>query len=71
MPEPRVVEAVVEDPRWEAVGIAAVAERAARAALTASGRDSGAHEIGLLACDDARIAALNAEFRGKPRRPTC
>ena len=35
------------------------------AALTAAGRDPGAHEIGLLACDDARIAALNAEFRGK------
>ena len=52
-------------PRWEAAGIAAVAERAARAALAAVGRDPELHEIGLLACDDARIAALNAEFRGK------
>ena len=32
-----LVEAVVEDPRWEAAGIAAIAERAARAALTAAG----------------------------------
>lgn len=61
-----VVEAVIEDPRWEAAGIAGIAERAARAALVAVGRDPELHEIGLLACDDARIAALNAEFRGKP-----
>ena len=62
---PEVVEPVVEDPRWEAAGIAAVAERAARAALVAVARDPELHEIGLLACDDARIAALNADFRGK------
>ena len=31
----------------------------------AVGRDPELHEIGLLACDDARIAALNADFRGK------
>jgi probable rRNA maturation factor len=62
---PEVVEAVVEDPRWEEAGIAAIAERAARAALAAAERDPDLHEIGLLACDDARIAALNADFRGK------
>ncbi|MFO1142122.1 MAG: rRNA maturation RNase YbeY [Amaricoccus sp.] len=62
---PEVVEAVVEDPRWEAAGIVAVAERAARAALVVAGRDPELHEVGLLAADDARIAALNGEFRGK------
>jgi len=62
---PEVVELVVEDGRWEDVGIVAIAERAARAALLAMARDPGLHEIGLLACDDARIAVLNAEFRGK------
>jgi probable rRNA maturation factor len=61
-----LVEAVVEDPRWEAAGIAAAIERAGRAALAAAGRDPARHEIALLLCDDARIAALNAEFRGKP-----
>jgi probable rRNA maturation factor len=61
-----LVDIVIEDPRWSEAGIGAVAERAAAAALTASGRDPELHEIGLLACDDARIAALNAEFRGKP-----
>lgn len=64
MTEP-VVEAVVEDTRWEEAGIEALAERAARATLAAVGRDPDAHEIGLLACDDARIAVLNTEFRGK------
>jgi probable rRNA maturation factor len=60
-----VVEPVVEDPRWEAAGITEIAERAARAALAASGRDPELHEVGLLACDDARIASLNDAFRGK------
>jgi probable rRNA maturation factor len=60
-----LVEAVIEDARWEAVGLEALAERAARAALRAEGVDPSARSIGLLGCDDARIAALNAEFRGK------
>jgi len=73
MPEPGpgpaagLVDAAVEDDRWEACGLAALAERAARAALRESGLDPDRYEIGLLAADDARIAALNAEFRGKPR----
>jgi probable rRNA maturation factor len=64
---PELVETVVADARWEAAGIAEIAERAARAALVAVGRDPELHEIGLLACDDARIATLNAEFRDKAR----
>ena len=45
---PDLVEAVVEDPRWEAAAVAAVAERAGRAALGAAGRDPARHEIALL-----------------------
>jgi probable rRNA maturation factor len=63
MAEP--VEVLLEDARWGEAGIEALAARAARAALVAVGRDPELHEIGVLACDDARIAALNAEFRGK------
>lgn len=63
---PELVEAVVEDDRWSAAGIEVLAERAGRAALRAVGRDADRHEIGLLACDDARIAALNGEFRDRP-----
>jgi probable rRNA maturation factor len=61
-----LVDTVVEDARWEAFGLAGLAERAAKAALVALGLDPRCYEIGLLACDDARIADLNAEFRGKP-----
>jgi probable rRNA maturation factor len=60
------VELVIEDARWEAEGIAALADRAATAALVAAGRDPTRHALALLACDDARIAELNAAFRGKP-----
>lgn len=61
------VEVVIEDPRWNAAGIAQIAERAATATLAHLGLDPQAHDIVILACDDARIAALNADFRGKPR----
>lgn len=72
MPEiatPETIEPVIEDPRWEEAGVPAVAERAARAALVAVGRDPGQHEIGLLLADDARMTGLNGQFRGK-EKPT-
>jgi probable rRNA maturation factor len=59
------VEIALEDPRWRALDIAALARRAAAATLAELGLDPAAHEISVLACDDARIATLNAEFRGK------
>jgi probable rRNA maturation factor len=58
------VDLIVEDERWEAVGLAALAERACGAAL-AHLEVVGA-EISLMACDDRRIAELNAAFRDKP-----
>lgn len=60
----RLVDAVVEDPRWQECGLADLAETAARAALASIGRDPGHCEIGLLGTDDTGIAKLNAEFRG-------
>ncbi len=62
---PELVEPLIEDPRWEAAGIVERVERAARAALVAVGRDPDLHEVGLLLCDDARMAELNVQFRGK------
>ena len=59
-----LVDLVLEDPRWEAAGLEAVATSAARAALLVVGRDPAHHELSLLACDDARIAGLNETFRG-------
>jgi probable rRNA maturation factor len=61
-----LVETVTEDARWEAFGLAARAERAAEATLAALGQPPAGFQIALLACDDARIAVLNTEFRGKP-----
>ena len=58
------VDLIVEDARWEAVGLAVLAGRACGAALAHLGVVGG--EVSLLACDEARIAGLNAAFRGKP-----
>ena len=61
-----LVEIVIEDARWEGFGLAVLAEAAARAALAGLGLGAEGFQISLLACDDARIAVLNADFRGKP-----
>jgi probable rRNA maturation factor len=61
------VDIVIEDDRWAETGLEPLAVRAAEAALAHLGLDPGAWEIALLACDDTRIAALNADFRGKPQ----
>lgn len=56
----------IEDQRWVALGIEALAVQACEAALRHLEIDPQHFEISLLACGDARIADLNAEFRGKP-----
>jgi probable rRNA maturation factor len=61
------VDVVIEDDRWAAAGIEALSTRAVDATLARLGLGRGEWEIAVLACDDARIAALNADFRGKPR----
>ncbi len=61
-----LVDIVIEDSRWDALGLPVLAERAASAALNGLGLATKGFQISLLACDDARIATLNAEFRGKP-----
>lgn len=64
MPEDISADCVIEDERWETAGLESLAERAVTAALQW-------HKIGgevvVMGCDDARIAALNADFRGKPK----
>ena len=62
-----LVDVLAEDSRWESLGLARLAERAARATLERLRLDPGAYEISLLGCSDARIAELNADFRGKPQ----
>jgi probable rRNA maturation factor len=62
-----LVETVIEDARWERFGLAELADRAARAALAGVGLAAGGLQVVVMGCDDARIAALNADFRGKPQ----
>lgn len=66
MMEP-LVDTLTEDARWEAFGLAELAEEAARAVLIDQRLDPDRFEISLLGCNDARIADLNADFRGKPQ----
>ena len=61
------VETIIEDERWAAANLTALAERAAGAAMTQLGLDPEGYEIVVLGCDDDRIAALNADFRDKPQ----
>ena len=61
------IDVVTEDERWAEAGLDALATRATDATLAHLGLDPPAWEIVLLACGDDRIAALNADFRGKPR----
>lgn len=63
---PELVDTVFEDDRWQVFGLAALAETACAATLRNLDLDPADFEIALLACDDARIAALNADFRNKP-----
>jgi probable rRNA maturation factor len=62
-----LVDTVIEDARWEGFGLSPCAEAAGIATLAALGLRPAGFSIVLLGCNDARIAALNAEFRGKAR----
>jgi probable rRNA maturation factor len=62
-----LVDTLTEDARWEAFGLADLAETAARAVLVDRALDPDDFEISLLGCSDARIAELNEDFRGKPQ----
>lgn len=62
-----LVDTVIEDTRWEAFGLSSIAERAATAALAGVGLAAKGFSVSVMGCDDARIAALNADFRGKPQ----
>lgn len=56
------VDLVIEDARWEGADLEALARRAVSATLAVLDRSDAT--VVVLGCDDARIAALNAQFRG-------
>ncbi|MCF2905134.1 rRNA maturation RNase YbeY [Octadecabacter sp. CECT 8868] len=59
-----VADIIVEDDRWTE-NLALLAEQAVAAALSGVRLDPAPFEVSILACDDARIAALNEDFRQK------
>lgn len=63
-----LVDLVVEEQGWEELlpELHEAATTGAGLALEAAGLDPDRFTLCVLACDDARIAALNAAFRGKP-----
>ncbi|MEX0971247.1 MAG: rRNA maturation RNase YbeY [Paracoccaceae bacterium] len=63
---PDIADCVIEDARWDGCNLAVIAERATRAALAICALQGEDWEAAILACDDARIATLNGDFRGKP-----
>lgn len=58
------VDVLIEDARWEEVGLDRLSRRAAEATLAHLGLQPEGFTISLLGCDDARIMGLNADFRG-------
>ena len=56
----------IDDARWQQAQLETLATQAVTSTLTHLGIDPEACELSVLACDDPRIAELNAEFRDKP-----
>ena len=61
-----LVETVIEDARWQAAGLGTLVAPAVAASFAELGLDPAEFTLCVMGCDDARIALLNAEFRGKP-----
>ncbi|MDZ7905382.1 MAG: rRNA maturation RNase YbeY [Cypionkella sp.] len=57
---------ICEDPRWQGAGLAELAAPALAATFAELGLPQQGFTLCIMGCDDARIAALNADFRGKP-----
>ena len=62
-----LVDTLSEDQRWTELGLDALAEAACNTTLRHLGLPPEKFEISLLGCNDARIATLNEDFRGKPQ----
>lgn len=60
------LDVLIEDDRWALLGVEELGAAALLATFDALDVEADMVEVSLLACDDARIAVLNEEFRGKP-----
>lgn len=61
------VDCLIEDKRWRTLDLNGLAQLASDAVFDRLGLEPSVFEVSLLACDDARIAVLNEDFRGKPQ----
>lgn len=59
------IEVVVECDLWDNFELDEIATQAFDIILAGLNMGPGPYEVSILACDNARIAVLNAEFRGK------
>lgn len=59
------IDTVIEAEAWESAGLPGLAEAAVRATLLH--HEIATAEVVVMGCDDATIAGLNGEFRGKAR----
>lgn len=66
MTETPEVDILIEDDRWMALGIQALAESAIGTVMAELGGNLSP-VVSILATDDQKITALNAEFREKPQ----
>jgi probable rRNA maturation factor len=62
-----VVDIVVEDDRWDSIGLEPLALAAVHAGLAELGLPEEGFTLCLMGCDDARILELNQGFRGKAK----
>jgi probable rRNA maturation factor len=62
-----ITDVMFEAEAWVAVPLADIGERAVAGTLAHLGVQGAEGAVAILACDDARIAALNADFRDKPQ----
>lgn len=61
------VECLIEDARWDSLDLPQIADRLLDLIQKSDLLPKGAWELSVLACDDKRIAELNAAFRDKSK----
>ena len=60
------VDILIEEARWSEIGLESLVHQALAACFARFDLMPGSTEVSVLACDDARISALNGDFREKP-----
>lgn len=64
---PAEIDILIKDDRWKDVSLTGLCRSAFAAVFEARAISGKGYSLSVLACDDARIAKLNEEFRGKPK----